>query len=54
MFKTLYYSLVLDIITYGAGKLGIKESSVIQNSAWRFFLGVGKYSPNAAVNGDMG
>ena len=37
--------------------LGTKEYSCInavQNRACRFFLGVGKYAPNNAVNGDMG
>ena len=26
----------------------------MQNRALRFFLGVGRYTPNAAVNGDTG
>ena len=41
----------------GGGVQAVKEYSVInavQYKACRFFLGVGKYSPNAAVNGDMG
>ena len=28
--------------------------SAVQNRAARFFMGVGRYTPNAAVMGDMG
>ena len=49
--------MVWDIISYGAAIWGTKEYSAInavQHRACRFFLGLGKYAPNAAVNGDMG
>ena len=48
-------ALGLLIISYGAAIRGIKEYSTIntvQHKAWRFFLGVGRYTPNATVNGD--
>ena len=57
VYKKLYYTTVWSVISYGAAVWGVKEYSVIntvQNKACRFFLGVGKYTPNAAVNGDMG
>ena len=57
VFKKLYDTTVWSVISYGAAVWGVKEYSVIntvQNKACRFFLGVGKYTPNAAVNGDMG
>ena len=58
VFSKLYYSLVVSIITNGAGIWSIKEYSVInkvKNSACRFFLlSVGKCNSNAAANGNMG
>ena len=57
VYKKLFDSTVWSVISYGAAIWGTKEYSVIntvQNKARRFFLGVGKYSPNTAVNGDMG
>ena len=56
-YKKLYDSTVLSIINYGASIWGCKRFSsisAVQNRALRFFLGVGRYTPNAAVNGDMG
>ena len=53
----LYESLVLPIITYGAAIWGTVEFASINsvhNRACRLFLGVGKYTPNTAVRGDMG
>jgi CDP-diglyceride synthetase len=53
----LYDSLVWSIISYGAAIWGTKEYSCInavQNRAMRFYLGVGKYTPNLSVIGDMG
>ena len=41
---------------YGASILGCKRFSsisAVQNRALRFFLGVGRYTANAAINGDM-
>ena len=48
---------MLSIITYGSAIWGFKEYNCINNvhnRARRYFLGVGKYTPNAAVHGDMG
>ena len=53
----LYDSVVWSTISYGSAVWGDREFSVInavQNRAERFFMGVGRYTPNAAVNGDMG
>ena len=54
-FTKLYDALVLSIITYGSAIWGFKEYNCINvhNRACRYFLGVGKYTPNAAVHGDM-
>ena len=57
VFTRLYDSLVWPVISYGASIWGTKSFSCIaavQNRAMRFFLGTGKYTPNAAVCGDMG
>ena len=57
MLKKLFDSLVSPIIEYGAAIWGYKSYSyinAIQSRACRFFLGVGRYTPNAAVMGDMG
>ena len=56
-YTTLYDSLVWSFISYGAAIWGTKEYSCIiavQNRAMRFYLGVGKYTPNLSVIGDMG
>jgi hypothetical protein len=56
-YTTLYDSLEWSIISYGAAIWGTKEYSCInavQNRAMRFYLGVGKYTPNLSVIGDMG
>ena len=57
VFTKLYDSLVWPVISYGAAIWGDRSFScidAIQNRAMRFFLGVGKYNPTAAVSGDMG
>lgn len=57
VFTKLYDTVVWRTISYGACIWGTNEYScinAIQNRACRFFLGVGKYAPNNAVNGDMG
>lgn len=57
VFTKLFDSLVSPIIEYGAGIWGFRNYSCVnalQHRACRFFLGVGKYAPNAAVLGDMG
>ena len=56
VFKKLFDSLVSPIIEYGDAIWGYKSYScinAIQFRACRFFLCVGKYTPNTAVMGDM-
>ena len=56
-FTKLYNSTVLSKINYGASIWGCRRFACIkavQNRALIFFLGVGRYTPNAAVNGDTG
>ena len=56
-FTKLYDSVVWPIINYGAPIWGVNSYSCINavhNHAMRFFLGgVGKYTPNDAVAGEM-
>lgn len=57
VFTKLYDSMVWPVIGYSACIWGYKQYSCItavQNRAIRFFLGVGKYTPNAALLGEMG
>lgn len=57
VYTKLYDSVVSSIIKYGASIWGFKSYSCInavQNRAMRFFLGVGKYTPVAALQGEMG
>ena len=35
------------------GTQSVSCISAVQNRACRYFLGIGRYAPNAAVNGDM-
>ena len=56
-FTKLYDSTVGSIIAYGAAVWGCKKYqciTAVQNRALRFYLGAGRYTPNAAVNGDTG
>ena len=56
-FTKLYDSIVIGTISYGAAIWGDRSFSCIsavQHRAARFFMGVGKYTPNAAVMGDTG
>ena len=56
-FKQLFDSMVWPIIEYGAGIWGTADRSgieAVQLRACRYFRGVGRYTPNAAVNGEMG
>jgi hypothetical protein len=49
--------MVSSIVEYGASIWGTRNYScinAIQNRAYRLYLGVGKYTPNNAVSGDMG
>ena len=51
VYTKLYDSMVWPIISYGAAIWGTKDYSAInavQHRACRFYLGVGKYTPNAA------
>ena len=57
VFTHLYDVMVQSVIKYGAAIWGTQSYSRIksvQMRASRFFLGVGKYTPNAAVQGEMG
>ena len=56
VFTKLFDTIVWPTINYGASIRGLKDYSCInavQNRACRYFLGVGKYTPNNGVNGDM-
>jgi hypothetical protein len=56
-FVKLYESMVMPVITYGAAVWGNQQFSCIDavhNRMCRYFLGVSKFTPNAAVQGDMG
>ena len=56
-FTKLYESVVVPIITYGAAIWATHSYScinAIQHRAARYFLNVGRYTPNAAVSGDIG
>ena len=57
VFTKLFDSLVWSVVSYGVSIWGVKSYSCInsiQNRAMRFFLGTGKYTPTAAISGDMG
>ena len=57
VFTKLYDSTVLSIVNYGASIWGQKAYrciTAVQNRAERFSLGVGKFTPSAASQGDMG
>ena len=56
VFTKWYDTMVLPVVSYGAAVWGNKTYSCInavQNRAMRFYLGIGKYPPNAA-SGDTG
>ena len=56
-FQKCYDSLVQSIIDYSSSVWGTKPYtciSAVQNKACRYYLGLGRYAPNTAVNGDMG
>jgi hypothetical protein len=56
-FTKLYDSLVQPIFDFGAGVWGQTEHgcvNAVHNRACRFFMGVGRYTPNLAVQADMG
>lgn len=56
-FSKLYEATVCPVITYASAVWGTESFSCInavQNRAARYFLNVGRYTPNAAVCGDIG
>ena len=56
-FTKCYDATVQATIDYSAPLWGTQSNSYInavQNRASRYFLGLGRYAPNAALNGDMG
>jgi hypothetical protein len=56
-FTTLYNSGVAPILDYCSGIWGyqnFEKIDTVQNRALRFYLGVHKFAPNLAINGDMG
>lgn len=56
-YTKLYENTVWSTINYGAAIWGCKQHTCIntvQLRAARFFLGVGRYTPNAGVLGDIG
>ena len=56
-YSKLYDSLVWPVMAYGAALWGDRTFACIdavQNRAMRFYLGVGRNTPTAAVAGDMG
>lgn len=56
VFTKLYDSVVWPVISYSSPIWGFRSYSCIEavhNRAMRFFLGVGKYTPNDAVSGEM-
>lgn len=57
VYTKLYNAYVVPVISYGAAVWGMKSFSCINavhHRAMRFYLGTGKYTPNAAVQGEMG
>ena len=57
VYSKLYDSMVWSVIAFGAAVWGDKTFSridAVHNRAMRFFVGLGKYAPTAAVSGDMG
>ncbi len=53
MFSKLYDSLVQPIMDYGAS-VSFSCIDAVQNRAMKYFLGVGKRTPVAAMQGDIG
>ena len=56
-FTKLYDSLIWPIIEYGSSNWGATKKpriEAVQNLACRYYLGVGKYTPNLEVHGDIG
>ena len=56
-FSKLFHTGVAPILDYCSGVWGFgnhNKCDTIQNRAIRFFMGVHRFSPNLAINGDMG
>ena len=56
-FEKLYTSGVVPVLDYNSSVWGYKDFSCInsvQNKALRYFLGVHKFAPVLAINGDIG
>ena len=56
-FSKCYEAIVQSTLNYGAPIYGTSAFSCIdavQNRACSYLLGLGKYAPNTAINGDMG
>ena len=56
-FSKCYDALVQSIINYGAavwGSTGYSCIAAVQNRPCRYFMGLGKYAPSPAIQGDMG
>ena len=56
-FTKLFDSIVWSVVSYGAAVWGSRQFSSINSvymRAARYYLGVGKYTPNSAVQGDTG
>ena len=56
-FRKLFDTIAWSTISYGAAIWDDREFkciNVMQKRGERYFMGVGRYTPNAAVNGDMG
>ena len=54
---TKCYNAIQSTLDYGAAVYGTNSYScleAVQNRACRYYLGLGKYAPNLAINGDMG
>ena len=57
VYSRLYDALVRPVLEYGAGIFGLHDYHSINNvhnRACRYFMGVGRYTPTAAVRGEMG
>jgi hypothetical protein len=57
VFTSLYDAIVWPVISYGSSIWGTNEYTcvnAVQHRAARFYLGLGKYTPNAGVDGDIG
>ena len=54
-FQKLFDSMVWSVISYGAANLGNRQFScinLVQLRALRYYMGVGRYTPNSAVHDD--